>query len=378
MKSLLSHLTFLLAVVCPFSLFSQCAGNVAPMIIRYDTIVYGNGNSSLEFSFPKFDPALGTLLSANLQSSVALEYSYSLENQTLLDQLFKTRIVRTDEISSSALDPSSIIALNQTPFVTSLIASHQTLNYGPVHMSYMMGDSVTDGRLINFMGAGNIDFGYEAGTSASVQGPLPWQLNFTSVKDSAHFSVTYRYCTASLLSTDLLFFSVNPLSDKIMLSWKQAAPAANRLYSVQLSTDGQTFSTISVVAENNTGKYNYAWLNNASGDLYFRIQQKSVSGEIKYSDIRGVKAYQHTQTAAFRIFPTLYRAGNLHINFSYKANWLVRCYAADGRLVLANRKNGVYSAEMELPANISNGMYTMEAINLQTRQQQVTRIVVQR
>jgi hypothetical protein len=377
MKPMFSFLSILLMAVYPSHLFSQCAGGIAPLTITYDTIVYGNGNASRGFSFPKFDPSLGTLLSADLQSAVGLQYSYTLENQNASAKIYKTKIVRTDDIYSDALDPSSVNAVNQTPFVSFLIGGHQHLDYGPANMNYTFSNSISDTRLINFMGVGEVNFDYETGTSASVQGPLPWQLNFTSVNDTTHFSITYNYCTATLLSADMLYFTVTPLKDKILLNWQQAAIEENRIYSMQVSKDGQKFATIAAMAENKTGIYSYAWLNNASGNLYFRVVEKNVSGEIKYSNIREVKAYQHS-AAGVRIFPTLYTGGNLQISFPYKAEWQIRLYSAEGRKLTEVKQTNVYSAQMEMPAGLSNGIYTAEVINTKTLERQVTRIVVQR
>ncbi|HMC84819.1 MAG TPA: choice-of-anchor E domain-containing protein [Chitinophagaceae bacterium] len=377
MKSFLPWLGILISVVYPVHLFSQCAGGLSPSTITFDTIVYGNGNSSRDFSFPKFDPSLGTLISADLKSVVGLQYSYNLQNQTAFDKIFKTKIVRTDDITSNALDPSSVDAVNQTPYVPSFILSQQVLNYGPANMNYIMSNSVTDGRLINFMGVGSVDFDYETGTSASVQGPLPWQLNFTSVTDTTHFSITYRFCNASILSSDLLYFSVTPLKDKILLNWQQANIEENRMYSVQISASGDNFATVAAIKENNTGLYNYTWLSNSNKKIYFRIEEKNASGEIKYSNIREAVSSQNNQPG-IRIFPTLYTGGNLQVSLPGKGEWRIRLYSSDGRNVSESRQTDVYTAQVEMPAELNNGIYTAEIVNIQTQQRQVTRIIVQR
>jgi hypothetical protein len=378
MKSLFLCMVVLISSIYPASLFSQCAGGLAPMTITYDTIVYGNGNASRDFSFPKFNPALGTLLSADVRSVVGLQYSYTLQNQTFVNNLFKTKVIRTDDINSDALDPSSINGVNQTPYVSSLIFSLVQAVFGPNNMGYVVSNSVTDSRLINFMGTGTVDFDYETGTSASVQGPLPWQLNFTSVNDTTSFSLTYRFCAATLLSSDLLFFSATPLKDKILLNWRQATIEENRVYNVQVSSDGQQFANVGEVTENSTGSYNYTWLTNASKKLYFRIQEKNVSGEIKYSYIREAEMNQQTQQPGIRIFPTLYTGGSLQVSFPSKGQWQVNFYSAEGRRVSESRQADVYTAQIELPSGLSNGIYTAEIVNIQTQQKQVTRIVVQR
>jgi len=379
MKTVFLFLTgILLFTIFPSQLFSQCAGGIAPFTITYDTTVIGNGNGSYSFSFPKFNPSLGTFISADLKSVVTLKYSYTLENQTVKDTTFKTKILRTDDISSPALDPSSVTALNQTPNVTSLIPAHQLAGFGPNQMSYTITNSVTDGRLINFMGVGSIIFDYETGSAASVQGPIPWLLNFTAVTDTTHFSITYRYCSANLLSSDLLFFTAIPQSKgKVLLNWRQAAVEPNRVYSVQVSTDGITFTTLSNVTENTSGVYEYSYLNSSAKKLFFRIQERNISGEIKYSNIRMVEFDQGTKTQV-NVFPTFYTGGSLQVNFPEKNDWQIILYAADGRKISEARQNDVYNAQLQVPGSLGNGVYLVVTLNTRTQQRQTTRIIVQR
>ena len=379
MKIFLPLLACLLTIVLvPDSLKAQCSGGATAFTLAYDTVATGNGNSSQTFSLPKFNPALGTLISVDIVSVVGLKYSYELENQTSQNKLFKTKIVRTDDIYSTALDPSSINAVNQTPSVNTIIPAHQQISYGPTWMNYTVTNTVNDGRLVNFMGAGTVDFDYETGTSASVQGPLPWQLNFTSVTDTTRFSVTYNYCTTSLLSSGLLYFSATALKGKVALNWRQSAPDPNRLYNVQVSTDGQRYSTLASIKEDNLGNYNYVYLSNASAKLYFRIQEVNVSGDLKYSNTRMIAPEQQNNAAAVRIYPTVYTGGNLQVNFPYKADWQISFYAADGRKTTQQLPVNLYSTQLVLPSTLSNGVYTAEVINTKTQEKLVTRLVVQR
>jgi hypothetical protein len=228
------------------------------------------------------------------------------------------------------------------------------------------------------MGAGTVDFDYETGTSASVQGPRPWQLNFTAVADTTHFSVTYNYCTTSLLSSGLLYFSATAAKGKVALSWQQSAVEANRLYNLQVSKDGQRYSTLASIRENNLGSYNYVYLNNASGKLYFRIQEVNVSGDTKYSNTRVIVPEQQNDATGVRIYPTVYNGGNLQVSFPYKADWQISFYAADGRKTSQQLPSSLYNTQLVLPASLPNGIYTVEVIDTKTQQKLVTRLVVQR
>ena len=378
MKLLFQFLAgILLLCTIPHQLFSQCAGGAAISTITYDTLTIGNGSNSSTFSFPKFDPALGTLMSADLKSVVGVAYNYTLENQGLVNRTYKIKIQRTDDISSTALDPFTVSALNQTPYViTPVLAPSQKFNSGPKYLNYTVANSVSDGRVVNFMGVGNVDFDYEGGTSASVIGIAPFGLNFVSVTDTIHFSITYRYCPASVLSANLLFFTATPQTGKVLLNWRQMNPEANRQYDVQVSIDGRNYTNVALVAENTAGTYSYTYLNNAAVKLYFRIQQKNVSGEIKYSNIQMIDPALVKNSV--RVYPTLFTGGSIKFDFPERGDWRVSLYGLDGKKMTESRQTDVYNAQIELPAVVSNGVYSAEIINMKTQQKQFTRIVVHR
>jgi len=365
----------LLSIFFPLHLFSQCANGAPASSIIYDTTVIGNGSSSMSFSFPKFDPAIGTLLSADIKSVVNTSYSYTLENITAANQTYKVRILRSDDINSTALDPSSISQTHQTGLVNTSLSPGQSFSYGPKPLNYTITNSITDARLINFMGAGTVDFDYEGGTSTSVTASGQFGFNF-SAADTTTFSVTYRYCASSLLSADLLFFSATPAKGRVLLNWRQATIENGRMYNAQVSTDSRTFKNIVSITENNDGAYAYTYLNNESGRLYFRIEEKNPAGKIKYSNIRIVDPEQSANKA--RIYPTLYTGGNLQVDFPYKANWQVNLYSAEGKRITDSQQTDAYNAQISLPSMVSNGMYTVEVVDTHTQQKQFTRIIVSR
>jgi len=367
----------LLSIFFPLHLFSQCANGAPASTITYDTTVISNGSSSRAFSFPKFDPSVGTLLSADIKSVVNTSYSYTLQNQHSASHSYKVKILRSDDISGTALDPSSISVTHSTSYLnTPILTPGQIFSYGPANLNYIVTSSVNDARLINFMGAGTVDFDYEAGTSANVVGTPPFGLNFSTAIDTTVFSVTYQYCATSLLSSDLLFFSATPSKGRVLLNWRQATIENGRTYNAQVSTDSRTFKNIVSIAENNDGAYAYTYLNNESGRLYFRIEEKNPAGKIKYSNIRIVDPEQSANKA--RIYPTLYTGGNLQVDFPYKANWQVNLYSAEGKRMAESREMDAYNTQISLPAMLSNGTYTAEVIDIHTQQKQFTRIIVRR
>jgi hypothetical protein len=378
MKSLFFFPVVVSALIFSAPAFSQCGGGTLPLTVQHDTTVTGIGNSSHSFTIPKFDPSFGTLLSADIKSSAALAFSYTLTNNDLINtHTYKTQIVRSDDIFSAALDPFSIDEVHQTPFVFATLAAGQHVNYGPAQLAYSITNSITDNRLINFEGAGSVEFDYEIGTSALTLLSTKYDFNFNSALDTTVFSITYRYCANALLSTDLLFFTAAQKSkNTALLSWRQAVVQQGRIYGVQMSTDGITFSQLATLEENTGGAYEYIYLNNSAKKVFFRIQEKNPSGEIRYSNIRLVEFNSEPKSAS--VFPTLYNGGNLRINFPEHGDWQVAIYAADGRKVTESRQENASGASFPLPAQLPNGCYLVEALNRQSQQRQMTRIIIQR
>ena len=364
----------------PSSIFSQCVSGL-PMSITYDSIVTGTGNSSRTFTFPKFDPSLGTFLSVDLKSVVKVSYSYTLTNtSTIAPNTIKTRIFRSDDIDSPAFDGSPISAANQSPQVTTLLLPTQQSTYGPAKMNYTVSNTITDGTLVNFEGAGNVSFDYQTGTSLSVSASAGGSVifNFNSVYDTTTFSITYKYCPNALLASGMQFVSAAAQADnKVVLNWKQPVVEAGRTYTLQVSTNGVHFTAFAEQTEDNTGNYFYGYQGDAAAKkLYFRILEKNKDGSLKYSIVRVVELSGKPGTA--HVYPSLYKGGPMQINFPARGDWRVRMFASDGKQVFDNREINAYNALVQIPGTLGNGVYIVEAFDLHSFQHQIDRIIIQR
>ena len=72
--------------------------------LSYDTVVNALGNSNYSFTFPQFDPTLGTLTEVKINTKVTLVYNFRLENGELNPvSNYRVKVFRDDEISSNAL-----------------------------------------------------------------------------------------------------------------------------------------------------------------------------------------------------------------------------------------------------------------------------------
>jgi len=181
------------------SIKAQCPNGGTPQTITYDTSSVGSGNNSYNFSLPKFKPSLGTLLGIKITTKEGLNYSYSLQNGTPNSESYKVVVMRVVGITSDALESGDISHVKQDAPYTTIINPGQYTYRGPVYMSYTSNYNVPMSDFNNFQGTGTVDYSFVNATAASVQGQIPWNLNFTFIQDTTKFSVTYTYCSPSLL-----------------------------------------------------------------------------------------------------------------------------------------------------------------------------------
>ena len=95
-----------LCLVACFTIFisfasrSQCSTQQS---ITYDTLITGTGNDAHVFTLSQFDPSIGTLLSAKINSTISLNYGFTLKNVEAVQRYFSVSVGRYDSYTSTAL-----------------------------------------------------------------------------------------------------------------------------------------------------------------------------------------------------------------------------------------------------------------------------------
>ncbi len=109
----------------------------------------------------------------------------------------------------------------------------------------------------------------------------------------SRFQLIYK--TVSLAPLDVNFTGIQAQrkGKDINVEWKVSNEISMESYSVEHSYDGRNFQSIQTLPSfNNVNSitYNYADLNVATGDIFYRIKGTSLSGKIQYSTIVKVNA----------------------------------------------------------------------------------------
>jgi hypothetical protein len=382
-----------LAVIC--TLFTGITASAqhtcatAPAIINYDTTVAGSGNAFHTFTFPKFDPALGTLIEVDVSTQIKLSYSFQLENKEGSSINYRVRVVRDDEISGMALPTPLLYSYQKTygPYTLTqfdgvLGSGTDYMGMGPVTVLNNQIKSFTNYNTADFLGTGTVDIDYSSTTYAIVFGSLMNNFNGSS-QDSTLLRVTYKYCNTFFLPADITSFTARKTSpDKVDLQWIAQNEKLNRTYEIQKSTDGRIFVGLTKMAASAdahaTGSYRhqYTWQPADGNKLIFRLKQTEGDGSAKYSVIRIVERNKETSPAP-RLYPNP-SSGSTQLLFNHqkRGDWDVSILTTSGQLIKVYHFNNALVGRLNTNNELAKGLYMIRSVNRKTQEQFVDRLVI--
>ncbi len=364
----------------------------APKTITYDTVVVGSGNSFNTFTFPKFDPLMGTLMNVSLRTEITLQYGFELENrEPMTIPNYRVRVFRDDEITSSTLNPSLFYSFSRNFGPYSLTAGDGVdgsgTDYRIVPLTYVVNHSIQTYTAFNtadFMGAGDVSFDYSASSYSTVMGSVNYQFN-PFAKDTIHFSITYNYCPSWFLKADLTSFTATKARDNnIMLQWITQNETPDRIYEVQQSFDGRNFQAIGKKpAQTNSvgaGSYTYNYNippNNDHQQIIFRLKQIEKDGTAKYSPVRTV-ALDAIEGNDIQLYPNP-ATTSTRIQFSnqIRSNWRVEMISTSGAIVRRYYFNNTTVGRLEGLETLPRGIYIIKATDTKTQVVYEKRLVKQ-
>lgn len=357
--------------------------------ITYDTLVTGSGNTAAVFTFPKFDPSLGTLLSVKLQSVIGVGFNFSLENYEAIPKSYTVKIGRDDAITSEAMvdDFLNSTIKSYGPYALSpfdgVAGSGTDYTYRQMNVlhNYTITDSIT-GAVAPFMGMGMVNFNNSPSTYSFVQGGANYSL-FGSAADTTHFILTYTYCTATMLPSGITVFSATREAGQyILLGWQTVNEENGRYYDVEKSTDGSHFTKVNAVASfaNGYAQGNYSYKYSITADdgdkLYFRLRRRDANGESFYSDVRSVNLYGAAAKSLYLYPNPSSRFINVSFNQPANKSWQVDILSSDGRLVQRQYFANANAAHIDFSEKLKAGTYFMRATERLTQQSHVSAFVV--
>jgi len=364
---------------------AQCATGLQNT--SYNVVLNGTGNNSWGFSFPQFDPSVGTLVAVDIKSVVSVNMNFRLTNIGPSQDSYIVLAGRNDNITLSTLASPLSNAFSQDYGPYDLQAGQDTVGAGTILSpqlfslmnNYQINDSVTS-AVADFLGTGFVSFTYSPYTYASVISGSNYNINET-VSDTMNITLTYYYCTSNILPSDITKFSVTKESGAFAkIDWQTENETMGRTYEIEESSDGKDFNEIAWVASlvnaNGIGGYNYDYPISGStkSKLYFRLKEINVDGHTKYSEIRSIdvdgddEIYLYPNPADNFI--------NIVFNHPAPSGWQVDIFAADGSLVQRNYFLNSGSAHIDFLRRFAKGVYFMRAVDRQTEKMYTQSFIV--
>jgi hypothetical protein len=380
--------TVLLPVILLITYYCKAQCDNQLNTLSYDTTVNALGNSLYTFSFPKFDPQLGTLTEVKINTKVTLVYNFSLENGEMNPvNNYRVKVFRDDEISSTALLSPLTNSYQKQYGYYSLAGSNGVPNSGPDYTQqgplYVMNQQNINYTLSNtadFFGSDNVMFDYTTSTYSAAQGSINNNLE-GSAQDVVNFKIAYTYCPQITLAADITSFTANKQNDAVIdIKWITQNEKNNRKYELQKSTDGKSFGRITQhsATSSQTGSYSYSYKvepadNNKT--LLFRLKQIEADGTSKYSLVHAV---QLTNTMESKMYPNPAKgATNLVFNNTKRANWEVSVYSMSGRLLKQYNFNNALTGKINTAGELETGVYMVKAVNKGTQEKCVQQLIIQ-
>lgn len=365
-----------------------CEGGTAPNELSYLIEVHKTLSSSIDFSFPRFDPALGTLTCVALEDTMSIESTLGIRNTDTVPRNYRFRLTITNEVSGPGINVGDLQEITYGPDLLDAYGNPgDSISYGPDTLFNQVSHQTFTSNTGPFLGAsGTVDFNYSIGGGVT---SLAGGLNYNaSVKTSTwgSFRLTYYWCENTVLAKGIQDFEVSPLgSGDILITWSVPDEIKSRSYEIEVSVDGRQFfpvgTAISQPVAGAPAKYAYQYAPNqpVDGKLYVRIKQHE--GPLtRYSAVRSISGI-HGQSAGLRVFPNpAGRDIQLTLPTNAGQDYLVDITNAAGQVVFSRRvtANGSGNLNIHMDQSPTPGLYFLRASDIRSNRRYSTRLVLRR
>ena len=398
--SALAALFLFVVAAIPFNLLAQCncsVGHPATPIDYYATMPVSNASTSY-VTFPKFDPSIGTLFCMRVQDSVSCVSSTNCINKSPDTTVYKWLLSMSGDLTGPGIDVNQNTSKFYGP---DTLSGYDTLNHvsppgsDTTHGPDSIFNNATGSQQISspsasYVGTGSFNFTFQlTGGAIPTMGGSNYTANVVT-NYWGNFHLTYYWCPAGALATDIQDFTATPDGSTILLQWQTTNQQPNTQYEIQTSTDGKNFYKLGEAqgdasTAGTTSKYQYQYhLDPAGmGKLYFRIEEKSFTGKLSYSAIVVIDpnaASQDPGDISYRTFPN---PATNSLTFQFNANqtgrFLVELISTAGQAVLqkALTLTGSSQIRLDLTAKPVKGLYFLRTSDLSHNRQYTSKVFIE-
>lgn len=354
----------------------SCSAGAPPHELKYTVVVNPLVSSSLNVSFPKFNPSLGNLNCVKLEDTISVSSSLGVRNTDTVDKSYRFRLSITTDITGPSLSVSDLQEVTYGPDILGAYGSPtDSINYGPDTIYDKNAYTTYSSSVVPYLGtSGNVDFTYSLGGGVvSLAGGLNFSSSIRTITWGV-FTLTYYWCDNVILATGIKDFTATKNHDVVNLQWMTTNDeSSNNQYEIQISYDGKTFKSIqhpvgsTDAAHASSAKHTYQYTPDQPFDrkLYFRIKQTN-GNSVKYSVVRTVDPPSTTGNG-LRIFPNpVGQQINMQFDETINGNVVVEVANQLGQSVYRGniRLNNSNVAQIILRESPRAGVYFLRAYSV--------------
>lgn len=355
-----------------------CAEGAQPDSIVYTYSLNPTSNFTSAITFPKFNPAVGTLTCISVLSNVTAVANLGIRNLDSLPHDYEFLYTQAIGISGpGGLSGNATVSKNVGPYSLD--------EYGGVPDSTHFGPDTTFRnrqilRTISnvnaYLGAtGTVTINFNnTGSTLLLQGSNNYSSKITTFA-WGDFRLSYYWCENSVLAKHFKSFSAIKRDKIVDLEWSVADDKKSNNYEIQISYDGIKFSGIGQrnadAAEGTAAKYLYQYHIDKSPyrKAYFRIRQ-SAAGLTAYSAVRAVDLDQDGSIQA-SIYPNpVVRTINLGFREPVSGEFQVTLTNQVGQAVFSKiiKIHNATSLQLPVAQLPAAGIYYLNAREISTSQ----------
>jgi len=176
--------------------------------------------------------------------------------------------------------------------------------------------------------------------------------------------INFVPCQDATLPIELLYFNAKAVYAKNEINWSTSSEINNHYFTVEKSSDGVTFSTLSTIEgagnSNSVLKYSTEDASPYKVVTYYRLKQTDFNGNFTYSNIVAVSGNQ-SGSLTMKVLPS---QGNNNIHLLIRPdnskNFTVSVFDISGKMIYTKDLGSMPSTDNYFtisPYNLSNGIY---------------------
>lgn len=383
-------LFFTLLIYLPDKSYGQCtcSGGLPATPVSYSVTIAPTTSSTLIYTFPQFDPSIGTLSCVRLRDTISGITTTGALNKAPTTKSYKFQLTLSNNISGPGIsidqDFNKIYGPDSLGFYGD---PTDTITYGPDPVFTNDPGTGQTGGNAAYIGLGTVDFTYTInGGMVALSGGLNYNSGISTTIGGT-LALTYYWCPASILANSITSFSVLKSGNSVLLKWTGQNEQNTDIYEIEYSKDGIHFSSAARQAAyvDDAGaaskyEYQYNLASTAADRLYFRIKKTNAAGKSGYSAIRVINlSAGSTAISNFQLYPN---PASKHLNVEWSSpvtgNISVGVLNTVGQQVYSQafELNGSNNIQLNLPASVKPGVYYLLVKDVSNHTQQLTKLLI--